>query len=356
MERLQASLKRFFALALVFALVAGAFLVLQPFIVVLIWGGVLAIATWPMFRWLVHRLAGRRTLAAGLATAIVFLALFAPVALIGNELRTDGPQLAAQLQSALQEEVPQLPDWMSRLPVVGEPLTKVRAALVRRGERIASFLAAELEARLDLVAGNLEKLVSGIASGLIDLLLSFFCLFFFYRDGQSGVARLASSMQALFGERAPHFLEIAYATVRAVVYGVIGSALAQGAVSFVGYEIVGVPAAALLFIVTAIIAVIPGAIVVVWLPVSLWLLFTGSTGGAIFIALWCGVLAANLDNFIKPYFIKRGSNLPMLLVFFGVLGGGLAFGLLGLFVGPTILALLYALIMESSLSRTLEAR
>lgn len=355
MEKLQASLTRSVAQVLVFALVAGAFLVLQPFIVVLIWGGVLAIATWPIYHWLGRRLTGRRTFAAGLATTIVFITFFAPVAFVGDQLRTDGPQLIAQVQSALQEKVPPLPDWASGLPIIGERLVETRATLVHRGERLANFVTTQIETRLDSIAANFERLASSIASGLIDLFLSLFCLFFFYRDGQSGVVLLTSSVQTLFGEPALRFLAIAHATIRAVVYGVIGSALTQGLVSFIGYEIVGAPAALLLFIITAIAAVIPGGIVVVWLPLSLWLLFTGSPGWALFIALWCGVLAANLDSIIKPYFIKRGSNLPMVLVFFGVLGGGLAFGLLGLFVGPTILALLYALIKETSPSRPAEA-
>jgi predicted PurR-regulated permease PerM len=133
-----------------------------------------------------------------------------------------------------------------------------------------------------------------------------------------------------------------------VVYGILGTALAQAVVAGIGFVIAGVPGAALLALLTFFASVVPiVGTALVWLPAAIWLFHLGSTGWAIFMLIW-GFGVANLDNIVKPWLISQGSNMPFILIFFGVLGGALAFGFIGVFLGPTLLAVGYRLVEEWS--------
>ena len=131
-----------------------------------------------------------------------------------------------------------------------------------------------------------------------------------------------------------------------MVNGILGTALAQSVLALVGFWVAGVPAAMLLGLLTFFLSIIPMGPPLVWLPASLWLYFHGQTGWAIFVAGYGLVVISSIDNFIKPYLISRGGTLPLLLVFMGVLGGLMAFGFIGVFLGPVILAISYALLSE----------
>jgi predicted PurR-regulated permease PerM len=159
--------------------------------------------------------------------------------------------------------------------------------------------------------------------------------------------RLTSMVGRILGERGQYLLDVAGKTVRGVVYGILGTALVQAVMAGVGFLIAGVPGAALLALLTFFLSVVPVGPPLVWGPAVLWLFQQGSTGWAIFMLVW-GFGVSTVDNLVKPWLISQGSNLPFLLILFGVLGGVLAFGFIGVFIGPTLLAVGYRVVTEWS--------
>jgi predicted PurR-regulated permease PerM len=176
--------------------------------------------------------------------------------------------------------------------------------------------------------------------------LSIFIAFFLFRDGAALGERLTTAIDRIAGEKGVRLLTVAAKTVRGVVYGILGTALVQGVLAGIGYFIAGVPGAALLALLTFFFSVIPAVGTgLVWIPVAIWLFHQGSTGWGIFMIIW-GLIVGNVDNVVKPWLISQGSDMPFVLIFFGVIGGALAFGFIGVFLGPTLLAVGYRIVDE----------
>jgi predicted PurR-regulated permease PerM len=196
------------------------------------------------------------------------------------------------------------------------------------------------------------KLGLAIGRGLVHLAMSVFIAIFLFRDGTALVAIMNDSVNRIFGERGKRLLTVAVNTVRGVVYGIIGTALFQAMLAGIGFLVAGVPGATVLALFTFFSAVVPVVgTALVWLPAAGWLFYQGSTGWGVFMIVW-GLIVANVDNVIKPLIIGQGSNMPFILILFGVLGGAMAFGFIGLFIGPTLLAVTYSVVKEwVSLSR-----
>jgi predicted PurR-regulated permease PerM len=173
-----------------------------------------------------------------------------------------------------------------------------------------------------------------------------------YRDGHAIVAHVRRAAQRIAGERGTHLASVATATVRGVVVGILGTALVQGVVAGIGFWIAGIQAAPLLGLLTFVLSPVPIGPPLVWVPAGLWLIQTGSTGWGVFVLLWGALAVSTIDNVIKPLLISRGVDLPFVLVLLGVLGGAIAFGFIGVFLGPVLLAVGYALLLEWAASRT----
>ncbi len=182
----------------------------------------------------------------------------------------------------------------------------------------------------------------------MDLSLGLFISFFFFSYGAQTVQRIGILMERIIGQRGLYLLQITKDTLISVIYGVLGTALAQGAVAGIGFWIANVPGATFLGFVTILMSLIPGGPPIIWIPVTIWLFLEGHLGMGIFMSIWGLFAISGVDNILRPYFISLGSDLPLLLVLLGVLGGLLAFGFIGLFIGPTLLALAYTLILEWS--------
>jgi predicted PurR-regulated permease PerM len=186
-----------------------------------------------------------------------------------------------------------------------------------------------------------------VGNGLAQVVLSVFLTFFIFRDGQVIGERLNSAIILIAGERGRRLLELAGGTVRGVVYGIIGTGLAQGGVAGIGFAIAGVPGAALLGLLTFFLSVLPVGPPLVWIPATIWLFSTSGTFWGVFMLVW-GILVSCLDNVLKPWLISQGAHLPFIVIFIGVLGGALAFGFIGVFIGPTLLAVAYRLVVDWS--------
>ena len=187
---------------------------------------------------------------------------------------------------------------------------------------------------------------AALGVGLFELGLSVFIAFFFYRHGRQMVVYVRESAESIAGPRARRLLEVVGATVKGVVYGLIGTALAQALLAGIGFWIAGVPQALVLGFVTFVLSFVPGGPPLVWGSVALWLFFRGDVWWGIFVAAWGLLLVSSIDNVLRPYLLSQSNSLPVVLGLFGFVGGLLAFGFIGVFLGPTLLAVGYSLFLE----------
>lgn len=337
---------RYLGIAALALLIVGCLAVLHPFLTALLWAAILVSVTWPAFARLDRLLGGRRGLAAMAMTLAVAVVLIAPFAIVALGLADNAEQLSAAVGGVLERGLPDVPGWLVSIPLVGDSLHAYWQGLAHDGQR----LTAELKRLLPSAQGALVAGSKAFGQGLLQLALSVFIAFFLFRDGEAVNQRLAAAVSRLAGERGQHLLLIARGTVTGVVYGILGTALAQGVLAGIGFVVAGVPGALLLGLATAFLSVVPVGPPVIWIGAALWLFQQGNIGWAIFVALWGFFIVSMVDNIIKPLIISRGSSLPFALVFLGVLGGVFAFGLIGVFLGPTLLAVGYRLLNEWSSS------
>lgn len=323
-------------------LALGCVMVLRPFFSALLWAVILTYSTWPAYAWLEARLRHRPVLAALLMTLGLALAFILPLLLVASTLTHLATAFADWLRHLLAQGPPPPPDWIGRLPLVGPDLLDQWRELASNTEAFAAFVQPHLvHARtFALTAGE------GIGTAAIELSLSVLTAFFLYRDGILVVDRLRAIGQRVVGDKVHHLLLVTASTIRGVVYGTVGGALVQGALATLGFAIAGVPAPLVLGSLTFLFGLVPGGPPLVWLTVAAWLLNEDRVGWAIFVAAWGFFLISGLENVVKPYLISRESRLPFLVGFLGVLGGAFAFGFIGVFLGPILLGVAYALLLD----------
>ncbi|HET9577780.1 MAG TPA: AI-2E family transporter [Usitatibacter sp.] len=323
-------------LAAVALLVLGCILVLRPFMGAILFAGVLCFSTWPAFVWLRDRWRGRGTLAALALVLAMALALVLPFALVAQSLVLNSASMVEAVRGFLERRSELgVPDFVARIPLVGGWLSEYsRLLLESRDELIA--LAKRLA---DPAKAMLGAMGAAIGEGLVQILIALFCAFFFYRDGDTVRGIVLEGMARLAGEEQGSALaSTALSAVRGVVYGLLGTAFAQAAVALVGFVIAGVPGAVLLGALTFVLSLVPMGPVLIWGGAAAWLYTQDRTGWAIFMVVYGAAVISSVDNFIKPILMSRAGNLSMLLVVLGVFGGAIAFGFIGLFVGPALLA------------------
>jgi predicted PurR-regulated permease PerM len=333
-------------LAALAVLVVGCFIVLRPFLSAILWAVILCFSTWPAYAWLLRRL-GSAAIAGIAMTILIAGAVLLPFLLIGHSLARDVAVVAAMAGRLVAEGPPAPPVWIQDLPVVGLWLHDYWVSV----KSDSATLAADLRAPIAQARNWLLKTGASLGQGLIQVALSLFIAFFVYRDGDALGRRLSTTTERFVGPRAKGLIELAGDTTRGVVYGILGTALAQGALAALGFYVAGVPGALFLGLLTFMLSFIPMGPPLVWLPAAIWLIVSGDYfwGTALFI-YGAGVISL-VDNFLKPYFISRAGKLPFLLVLLGVFGGILAFGLIGIFIGPVLLALGFSLAKEWSTAR-----
>lgn len=334
--------ERFIALVLVGLLAIGCLLVLRPFLSALLWAAILAYATFPVFAWLraKSRLSGGWIASAMVLTmaCVVVVPLAVAIPASGDDLNA----LRRELQDWLAQGPPRAPGWIAGIPLVGE-------AIAEQWNR----LAEDLSGLYDLIAPYARMLAElgwsvalGVANGVLEFALALFLAWFLFVHGEAIAHKLSAMSHRLGGDRAQRVLAVTGATVRGTVYGLLGTAIVQGLLTTLGLWATGVPRPVLLGTIAGLISVLPVGAPVVWIPAALWLLAKGDTFYGIGLALWGGVAISGADNIIRPWFIARGADLPFLLTILGVLGGVIAFGFLGIFLGPVLLAVGFTVINE----------
>ena len=342
MNKLRSELEQNLGWIVLLLLLAGCLLVLRPFVSALLWAVVLCFSSWPVYRRLLAWLGNRNLIAAFVMTMGMVLIILLPFVIVGVTLADNVNQLTDAAKRWVENGPPAPPDWLARVPVVGQQSTAYWQSMAADSSKLWTEAQRIIEpASAWLLRGGLA-----LGGGLIQLTLSIFIAFFLFRDGVTVAKRLIDMVDRIGGERGKHLLTVAGKTIRGVVYGILGTALLQAITTGIGLLIAGVPGAMLLALLTFFVSVVPVVGTgLVWIPAALWLFHQGATGWGIFLLVW-GVGVANIDNFVKPWLISQGSDMPFILIFFGVVGGALAFGFIGVFLGPTLLAVGFRLVEE----------
>lgn len=327
-------------ITLVALLLIGCALILEPFFAAILFAAVICTTTWPMHAWLTVRLKGRTWLAATLMTLLLALVVVLPMSLLVANLTQVMPAFVEKIRMLIDRAQDAPPQWLRQIPFFGEQIDAYWSKLTHSREELNALLRQIYDPtrRMLLKAGALA------GEGLLQLGLVLFIAFFFYRDGLALAERLRVLARKLGGEFGEQSITLAQSTVNGVMIGIVGTAAAQAMVAAIGFFIAGVPGAMLLAGATFFLSMIPIGPPLVWGGAAFWLFDRGETGWAIFMVIWGVLVISSVDNFVKPYLISRHASLPILLIALGVFGGAIAFGFVGIFLGPVLLALALAML------------
>jgi predicted PurR-regulated permease PerM len=327
-------MRQYAQLAAVVSVAVGCYVVLHPFVSAILFAAVICSATWSLHVRLRSALFGRSVLAAVVMTLLLVVVVIGPAVLLAATLADNVTATIAAGKVILSGGPIRPPAWVREIPLAGELLSDYWQRVASSGDSLATQWKGLLEPAQKFLV-NAGK---AAGEGLLQLALASFIIFFFYRDGEALVLAMRKALDRVAGGLGKELMETIDNTVTGVVHGIFGTALAQSLLALAGFLIAGVPAAFLLAVATFFLSILPIGPPLVWGGATVWLISDGQTGWAIFMALW-GVLAiSTIDNLVKPYLISRSSDLPLLLVVLGVFGGVIAFGFIGVFIGPPVLA------------------
>ena len=321
-------------------LIAASFWVMRPFLPAIIWAVTLVIATWPLMLQVQHYTGNRRAVAVSVMTLGLLLVLIVPLWLAVSTIVVNADQIAELVRTVLSFRVPPPPDWLAGVPLMGARAAEAWAQLTSAG-------AQDLAPKLIPYAGSMTQWLIAAAGGLggifVHFLLTVAIAAVMYAGGERGAAAALRFGHRLGDERGEMAVRLAGQAIRGVALGVVVTAVMQSVLGGIGLAIVGVPFAAVLTALMFMLCLAQVGPAPVLIPAVGWMYYSGEM-------LWATVLLAftivdmTMDSVLRPILIRRGADLPMLLILAGVIGGLIAFGLLGIFVGPTVLAIAYTLL------------
>jgi predicted PurR-regulated permease PerM len=334
--------ERYAAMAVLVLLVIGCYLVIRPFVTAFIWGGIIAVSTWRPYSLILARLRQRRKLAAALTVLALAATLLGPITALALSALGQWPAWSGRLETLVAQGIGGPPAWLTGLPLVGSPASDYWQQVATEPGR----LAQDLRPLFNPVRQFAVTFVAGIGAGLLEFGLALGIAGILYVSAEGVFEVFNEVALRLGGEIAKRQIAVVASTVRGVFNGVIGTAAVQATLAMIGFWIVGAPGVPALGAATLFLSVVPGGPVFLWLPVSIWLYFTGESGWALFMLAWGFFVISGSDNVVRPLLIGQGVQAPLSLVFLGVVGGVLAFGFLGLFIGPVLLAIAYNLFQD----------
>jgi predicted PurR-regulated permease PerM len=321
-------------------LIAAAFWVMQPFFTPLLWATIVAVATWPLLLRLQGWLGVRRGIAVTIVTTMFLLAVFVPVTVALSTIVGNARSITTDINALQSVRIPEPPSWLSSLPFGGRRLAAEWRTFADLGpqERLAA-VTPFVQTALRWFAAK----AGSVGTMLIQFLLTGIITAMFLANGEAvrdAILRFAGRLAGRQGEEAAL---LAARAIRSVVLGVVGTALIQTAIGGAGLVIAGVPAAGLLSAVLLFLCLSQLGPMPVMIPGVVWLYWSDRTGYATAL-LVIALVAGTIDNILRPLLIRRTANLPIVLIFAGVIGGLLGFGIIGLFIGPVVLAVTYTLL------------
>jgi predicted PurR-regulated permease PerM len=321
-------------------LIAASFWTLRPFLTSIIWAGLIVIATWPVLERLEARFAKRRGRAVVLMTLALLLIVLIPITLAIITIVDNANTIAEQARSLTTFSLSAPPDWLERIPLAGEKLTA----------RWSAFAALNPEERAAHVVPYVQKAFSwfveqagSIGMNLLHFLLTVIIAAILYAQGEVVREGFLSFARRLGGSEGEEVAVLAAKAARGVVLGVVLTAIIQAAIGGIGLLICRVPAAGLLTAVMVMLCLAQLGPILVLVPSVIWLYWSGQpVWGTVLLVVTA--VAGTIDNVVRPILIKKGADLPLVLIFSGVIGGLIAFGIVGLFIGPVVLAVTYTLL------------
>jgi len=332
--------RTFLALLFIGGLMGTSLWILRPFLGAAIWAVTIVVATWPLMLSIQRRLWGRRSLAVAVMTVVLLCVLVVPLWLAIGTIVSNADRIGGWVKSLSTLEVPPPPTWLDRVPLFGGDLAAAWQKVAVEG--LQDFMK-KLAPYGAVVLRWFATEVGGFGVLVLQFLLTVVFAAILYAQGEHAASWIRRFSHRLAGEQGEHAIRLAGQAVRGVALGVVVTALAQSILGGVGLTIAGVPFAAILTAVMFMLAIAQiGAVPVLALAV-LWTYWSVGTGWGTFLLIWT-VVVGGMDNFLRPFLIKRGADLPLLLIFIGVVGGLIAFGIIGLFVGPVVLAVAHKLL------------
>ncbi|PWK68458.1 AI-2E family transporter YdiK [Aminobacter sp. AP02] len=314
--------------------------VMLPFVPAIIWAMTLVITTWPLMLWVQRHVGNRRGWATVIMTLALLLVLIIPLWLAVGTIAANTGKIGELIRTALSLRIPPPPSWLADVPLVGARATEIWTNL-------SAGWMDELTSRLAPYTGALTQWIASVAGSLggmfFHFLLTTLIAAMMYLGGEQAAETAVRFGRRLGGDRGDMAVRLAGQAIRSVALGVVVTAVAQSVLGGIGLVVTGVPFAPLLTAVIFLLCLIQLGPALVMLPAVAWMYYSGE-------ALWATILlaftivAATMDQFIRPALIRRGADLPILLIIAGVIGGLIAFGMLGIFIGPTVLAVAYTLL------------
>jgi predicted PurR-regulated permease PerM len=323
-------------------LIVSSLWILKPFLLATIWATTIVVATWPLMLKVEKRLGGKRALAVTVMVVIMLLAFVLPLAAAVSSIATHTDQIVGFVSTLPERDIPPLPEWVRSLPVVG---TKIADAWDRASATGMKQLLAQLSPYARNVGAWILAQAGSLGAAFVQFALTVVLAAVLYSSGETVAAGLRRFGRRLGGDRGENAIVLAGQTVRGVALGVVVTALVQTALAAVGLLISGVPFWTLLTGIIFILCIAQLGPLPVLIPVVIWTYSTHGAGWGTLVLVWSAAVGI-VDNFLKPILIKRGADLPLLLIFAGVIGGLLGFGVIGLFVGPVMLGVTYTLLSE----------
>jgi predicted PurR-regulated permease PerM len=324
------------------ALILFSLWILSPFLPAILWAMTLVIATWPLMNRVQGWLWKKRLLAVAIMTLALLVVFFLPfVAAVGVIIRNAG-EIAGWVDRLASMQPPQPPSWLGQIPLVGNRAVQFWQEIARTGVQDLLQWAKPYAGPLTREA---ISALGSVGLVMVQFLLTVAISAVLYAHGEAAAAEVIRFGRRLAGERGEQSLRLAAQAIRGVALGVVVTALVQAAVSGAGLLLAGVPFAPILAAITFIFCIAQIGPAPVMIPAVIWM-FTGPSAVWASILLVFTLIAMTLDNFLRPILIRKGADIPLLLILVGVIGGLLAFGLIGLFIGPTILAVAYTLLQD----------
>lgn len=311
----------------------GCYMVVAPFATAILISAMLCVVTWPFFLRVDALVKGRRTLSSAIMVLIIGVMVILPLTFIVVFAMQQLSSALILIREWVAEGMP-LPAWASSLPWVGSYLHEPLGKIVKYPE-VASAIK---QAGTALTRGVISSSAS-VVNIIVQLLLIAAVAFIFYRNGETLAKKVQSLLEKVGGNLSSSFQNILVNTTRSVVFGIFGTALGQALLAYIGFWICGIDNKTLFAFMVFILSMVPMGPPFVWGPLAVALYLKGEAGYAIFLAIWGSCVVSSVDNFLKPLLISRGTPLPMALVFLGVFGGLIAFGFLGILLGPILLSL-----------------
>lgn len=321
-------------------LIVATLWILRPFIAPTIWAMMIVVSTWPMMRWIQARLWGRRSLAALVMSLLILTLLVLPLMLAIGTVVRHADDIVAQAAILSGYVLSPPPPWVAQLPLVGENLARFWEQAAAAG---SSGLVSRILPYADEIAKWFVSQAGSLGLVFVQFLIMVGLAAIMYAGGESAARALQRFGRRLAGAQGEEVVKLAGQAIRGVALGVGVTAVLQSVAGGIGLAVAGVPFAGLLTAVMLLLCIAQLGPALVLFPAVAWVYWSGETAWGTFLLVW-SLVVTTMDNIIRPALIKLGADLPLLLIFGGVIGGLLAFGLIGIFVGPVVLAVAYTLV------------